>query len=77
MEDSEWQRAAGLMGIEMRGIPLEPVILRQFLKDHPNGLYLVATCDHLFVVDNGIIIDPRTAKLPGLRRTIRQAWRVR
>lgn len=76
MEDSDWRRAADLMGIKCRGIAIQPQTLKQFLKNNPEGLYLLGTCDHLFVVDNGIIIDPRNKKPPGLKRMILQSWRV-
>lgn len=76
MTDADWRKAAELMGIKMRGIALQALTLRQFLKNYPEGLYLMGTCDHLFVVDNGIIIDPKNKKPPGLKRMILQAWRV-
>lgn len=76
MSDAEWRAAATELKIVSRGVAMEPRILRHFLRDYSEGLYFVATHDHLFVVDNGIIIDPRNPKPPGLKRTIRQAWRV-
>lgn len=76
MEDAEWMAAAGDLKVKIRGIALAPRLLRQFLKDYPAGLFLVGTHDHLFAVDNGIIVDPRNKKPPGLKRIIRQAWRV-
>lgn len=77
MEDRQWQNAARDLGIDYRGISLSPCTLKQFIKNYSEGLYLVGTFDHLFVVDGGIIIDPRCEKPPGLKRIIRQAWRVR
>lgn len=76
MSDTDWRKAADLMSIKMRGIALFPHTLKQFLNNFPKGLYLVGTRDHLFVVDNGIIIDPKNKKPPGLKRMILQAWRV-
>jgi hypothetical protein len=76
MSDAEWGAAAKLLGVSARAIPLEACPLRKFIKDHKTGLFLVGTCDHLFVVDDGVIVDPRHPTPPGLRRTIRQAWRV-
>ena len=76
MHDPDWRRAADLLGVSVRGIALEAQPLKQFLKNYPDDLLLVGTCDHLFVVDKGIIFDPLCAKPPGLRRMILQAWRV-
>lgn len=76
MFDNEWQAAARQLDVDFRGIGIEPLLLKQFIKNYSEGLYLVATSDHIFVVDNGIVIDPRYAKAPGLRRKIKQAWRV-
>lgn len=76
MDDREWKSAAGHLGIKVRGIALEPCTLHKFIKNHPAGLFLMGTWDHLFVVDNGIIVDPRCSNPPGLKRVIKQAWRV-
>jgi len=76
MYDEDWQKAAEQLGIKMRSVSLEPCRLSQFIKDYPNGLYLMSTRDHLFVVDNGIIFDPRNKKPPGVGRIIYWAWRV-
>ena len=76
MEDTEWREAAEHLGVKVRAVSLEKCSLRQFLKDYPNGVYLIGTSGHLFVVDNGVIVDPRNDKPPGLKRTVLQAWRV-
>lgn len=76
MYDAEWQEAARQLGIDYRGIGIEPLLLKQFVSNYPEGLFLVATADHIFVVDNGIVIDPLYSKAPGMRRKIKQAWRV-
>lgn len=76
MSDEDWQRAAVHLGIKFRGVALEKCHLNKFMKNHKSGLYLLGTCDHIFVLDNGIIIDPRNKKPPGLKRIIKQAWRV-
>lgn len=79
MEDSDWQEAAKDLGVKIRRISLEPCRLSKFINNHEVGLYLLGTMDHLFVIDNGVIIDPRTkmfGKFPGLGRIIKEAWRV-
>lgn len=76
MYNEEWKSAAETLSIKMRGVAFEPRILRHFIRDYQNGLFLVVTHDHMFVVDNGIIVDPRNKKPPGLKRRIVQAWRV-
>lgn len=77
MEDEEWQEAAHCLSVKMRSIPVDqPCTLYKFIKLHPKGLYLIGTFDHLFVVDNGVIVDPRCPRPPGLKRLIKQAWRV-
>lgn len=79
MEDYEWQAAADDLGIKIRHVSIEPQRLKVFLKNHANGLYLLGTRDHLFALDNGVIIDPReklSGRYPGLGRIVRQAWKV-
>lgn len=76
MEDPEWQEAAKCLGLKLRAIKLKPCFLKEFIRKKKKGLYLVGTFDHLFVVDNGIIVDPRNPRPPGLGRLIRQAWKV-
>ena len=76
MEDEEWRAAAEELKIKTRAMSLSPQKLRRFKRDYPQGLYLLGTCNHLFAIDNGIIIDPRCEKPPGLDRIIRQAWKV-
>lgn len=76
MTDDEWKAAAGSLGIKLRSVPLSPMKLRRFLHDYPRGLYLVTTCNHLFAVEGGIIIDPNNLYHPGLDRIVKGAWRV-
>lgn len=76
MDDADWKNAAAQLGIKMRAVPFEECSLKKFIKNHPAGLYLVCTFDHIFSVDNGIIIDPRNKKPPGLARKIKQAWKI-
>lgn len=80
MEDDDWKEAADDLGISIRAIPFKNCRLRAFVKKYPLGLYLVGTFDHLFVLDNGIIVDPREkmrGKWPGLGRIVKQAWVVK
>lgn len=76
MSDEEWQAAAKDLKIKFKLVAMKPCTLDVFIKTNPKGLFLVGTCDHLFVVDNGVIIDPRNERPPGLRRRIKQTWRV-
>lgn len=76
MCDKDWQKVAEVLGIKMRATFNEPLKLRKFTKQYSIGLYFVGTFDHLFVVDNGVIFDPRCKKPPGLDRIIKQAWKV-
>ena len=76
MSDDQWQESAVELGVKFHSRKTDDCTLRQFLKKYPIGLYLVGTFDHLFVVDNGLIIDPRNDKPPGLGRIIKQAWRI-
>lgn len=76
MFDSDWQQAAQQLGITMRAVSLDPMRLGKFVKEYPDGLYLMSTRDHLFIVDNGVVFDPRYEKAPGLNRKVLAAWRV-
>ncbi len=79
MEDHEWKEAARELGIKMRSSSMKDVRLSQFISKNKTGLFLMGTHDHLFILDNGIIIDPREkmeGRYPGLGRIIKQAWRV-
>jgi hypothetical protein len=38
-------------------------------------MFIVGTHDHLFVVDNGKVVDP-AYDVPGLSRTLTGAWLV-
>lgn len=76
IDDKDWIKVAKALGIKMRSQPPLPLLLSQFIKKHKAGLYIVSTFDHLFVVDNGIIFDPRNLKPPGLSRNIVGAWKV-
>jgi hypothetical protein len=75
MEDEEWRNAADELGIKVRSIATLPLKVHQFIKNNSTGLFIVGTFNHLFVVDNGIVIDPRFTP-PGMHRVIKQVWRV-
>lgn len=76
MDDIQWKAAARDLGIRMRAVDMESMRLRTFVNKYPVGLYLVATRNHLFVVEGGIVVDPRHPDPPGLDRVIQMAWRV-
>lgn len=79
MEDDDWRAAADDLGIKIRAVPMESCRLKKFANNHKDGLYLLGTFDHLFALDNGIIIDPReklAGRYPGLGRIVKQAWKV-
>ena len=76
MTDEAWRKAASLLGVTIRLQPSEPMELRKVVKLYPKGLFILGTFDHVLVLDHGVIYDPRCEKPPGLRRTIKQIWRV-
>ena len=76
MLDEEWMDAAKQLGIRFRRLVIPEMRLKRFMAEHNEGLYFVGTIDHLFVVDNGILIDPRHPTPPGLGRIVKHAWRV-
>lgn len=79
MEDEDWQEAAKDLGILIRAVPMKDVKLSKFKSAHKAGLFLVGTFDHLFVLDNGLIVDPhekRKGRYPGLGRIVKRAWLV-
>lgn len=79
MEDKDWLEAADDLGIKLRSTGKIELRLSKFVKEYSVGLYLVGTRDHLFVVDNGLIVDPRekdAGRYPGHGRIIKEAWRV-
>ena len=77
MTDIEYLACAKVLGLKLKKKLSEPIELRKFLKLHPKGLYIVVTCNHMLVVDNGLIIDPREGGDTGKqRRKIISAWKV-
>lgn len=76
MADKAWQQAATDLGIAFNGVAIQSCSLKKFIANHPKGLFLLGTHDHLFVLDAGLIVDPRNTKLPGLNRKIKQCWKI-
>ncbi len=77
MTDDEYLEAATDLGLEcIRVRNAKDMRLGAFVRKHATGLYLVATHDHLFAVDNGIVADCRNPDRPGLGRIVKAAWRV-
>jgi hypothetical protein len=79
MDDADWLEAADDLGIKTRAVSISPLRLRRFIHDNTTGLFLIGTFDHLFVLDNGLIVDPREkmrGRYPGLGRIVKQVWRV-
>lgn len=75
MFDEQWTIAAKKLGLRVEKTITKRVMLRKFIGKYPDGLFLMATHNHLFVLDNGKIIDP-SWNSDGLYRMILQAWRV-
>lgn len=79
MEDTDWINAAKDLGITVRSVFNGSERLSSFVNKHQSGLYLIGTFNHLFALDNGIIIDPRAkgwGGYPGLGRLVKQAWKI-
>lgn len=78
MDDSEWLSSAKDLGIKLKKVRIgkHPYRLRQFKKKHPFGKFLLGTHDHLFVMMDGIIVDP-VHGVDGLGRIVREAWVVK
>lgn len=79
MEDECWQEAAHDLGLIIRNVGVADMRLKTFVSKFKKGLYLVGTHDHLFVVDNGLIVDPRekdAGRYPGHGRIVKAAWKV-
>lgn len=74
MDDEDWIAAARHFGIRVRRVACEDMRLDKFVNNHREGLFVVHTWDHMLVVENGKVIDPREG--PGLRRFVRAVWRV-
>lgn len=77
MTEDEYLDAASDLKLTYKRVHFKhPCTLRQFIRKHPEGLYLVATWDHLFCLDNGIVADPRNDARPGLGRIVKVAHLV-
>jgi hypothetical protein len=67
--------AAKSLGLKLERVVWKKIKLKQFLKKYPTDLFIMATHNHLFVVDNGRIVD-HTWNNAGLSRMVLQAYRV-
>ncbi len=76
MDMQEIHAAAREIGIKKRRIKMDKCTLRTFLRDYPNGLYIVCSHNHIFAVINGGIINHPMQEAPGHRTHIVMAWRV-
>ncbi len=79
MEDEDWIEAADDLNLKLRSTGKLNMRLSAFVKKYKEGLYLVGTHDHLFVVHNGLIVDPRerdVGRYPGHGRLVKEAWKV-
>jgi hypothetical protein len=80
MEEHEFIEAAKDMGIRLRRINLKKkelyrVKLRKFIRENNSGTFLIYTHAHLFVIDDGKIIDPLNEGYYGLDRLVTGAWK--
>lgn len=81
MEEHEFLDAAKDMGIKFRRINLKKkelyrCKLRKFIKEHPEGKYLIYTNAHLFVVHNSKVVDIINPGYLGLDRIVTGAWMI-
>lgn len=78
LTDRQWMKIARITGLSFKSQLKEKTTLGKFISKHKKGCYFVSQADHLFVVDDSIIYDPRTKykNLPGLKRVIVQAWKI-
>ncbi len=79
MDDEDWINAAKDLGITVRSVFNGSERLSSFMAKKLDGLFLIGTFNHLFVVDNGLIVDPRAKQwdgYPGLGRLVKQVWKV-
>jgi hypothetical protein len=65
------------LGITIVPMDIKPTEVRKFLTAYPKGTFLVRTCDHIFVIENKVQVDPYLKiKGPGTRRMLTEAWKV-
>lgn len=81
MEEHEFLDAARDMGIRFRRMNLKKkdlyrVKLRKFIKLYSEGVYLIYTSAHLFVVDNGEVVDLINPGYLGLDRIVTGVWTI-
>ena len=79
MDDEDWINAAKDLGLSVRTSFKGSERLSSFIKKYQDGLYLIGTWNHLFALDNGLIVDPKAKcwdGYPGLGRLVKQAWKV-
>lgn len=77
MTDTEYLACAKALGLKLRKVSTQVTDLRKFINEHKKGLYIVVTVNHMFVVDNSLVVDPREGGATGrLRRNIINAWKV-
>jgi hypothetical protein len=76
MDEEDTKLAGKMLGLTLKKVEFSPMELRKFIKQFPEGSYLLFTFDHALVLEDGKIVDPQCKKSPGLRRVIKSAWRV-
>ena len=75
--DEVWLNAAKQAGLKLKCVSKKKnAALIAFIKKFPEGKYIVGTWNHVFVVDNGKIIDSGW-KNDGLCRMVHKAWLVK
>lgn len=77
MDDESILVAAKDLGVNLKKIKIGryPYTFAEFKKKHLFGKFLLRTVDHVFVLYDGLVVDPLCEK-SGLRRIIRAAWKV-
>lgn len=73
--DSQWLHAAKKLGLKLREVKEYEVRVGSFARRHPKGLFLASTHNHVFIIQDGEIVDPLNGS-PGLSRIIVRVWKV-
>ena len=81
MEENEWRKAAKEMGLRLRRLNLKKrdlyrAKLSHISKIYSSGKYIIYTPEHLFVLDNGKIIDPLNGNGYGPDRIVTGVWKL-
>lgn len=81
MEEHEWTEAAEELGIGLERVNLKKTgfyrsRLRKFINWHKKGVYFIYTDGHLFLIENGKVVDQLNPGYLGLDRLVTGAWRV-